>query len=117
MLGCYANWMISEHTRENVHKPHVSQNNHQFKPDLVFTYLKPTEINLMVYNSPYFLQFFSQCKVQDSCQILMDLFLCIPSDREKIISFNHNFYMAINVTLEKFQLSYLLLVRISSHRL
>jgi len=88
--------MISEHTRENVHKPPVSQNNHQSKADLIFTYLKPPEINLMVYNSPYFLQFFLVYPRQ--LPILMEFFLCIPSDREKIISFNHNFYMAVNVT-------------------
>jgi len=57
MLGYYANRMISEHTRVNVHKPPFSQNNHQSKADLIFTYLKPPETNLMVYNSPNFLQF------------------------------------------------------------
>ena len=60
MLGCYANQMISEYTRENMHKPSVSQNNHQSKVYLIFTYLKPTEINLIVYNSTYVLQLFSR---------------------------------------------------------
>ena len=88
MLGCYANRIISEHKTENVHKSPVSQNNHQSEADLIFTYLKPPEINLMVYNSPYFLQFLlSVSKTAANSHGL----LCIPSDREKIISFNHNF--------------------------
>jgi hypothetical protein len=46
MVGCYANQMFSEYTRENMHKPPVSPNNHKSKVYLILTYLKPTEINL-----------------------------------------------------------------------
>ena len=60
MLGCYANQMFSEYTRENMHKPPVSPNNHKSKVYLIFTNLKLAEINLIVYNSTYVLQLFSR---------------------------------------------------------
>ena len=51
-----------------------------------------------------------QCIVQDGCQILREFFLCIPSIEKRSYVINTNFHMAVNVTLEKFQLSDLLLV-------
>jgi hypothetical protein len=40
----------------------------------------------------------------------MEFFLCIPSDTKKTISLSTIFRMVVNATLQKFQLSDLLLV-------